>query len=155
MIRIKTKLEGTAELRRLLKALPPEVETKVLQAATRQVGREVEKDFEAVVPRSSEDKRSPKSQQYGHMIDNIRVKAPRGFRGIVVFTKDAFWSQWYEFGNSRQPPRPVFRPTWDNNANRYMGMMLGAIARSLARTARQLAGKYGTARRTLGVRSRK
>lgn len=152
MLRVSTKVEGFEEMHRLLKALPPEVERKVIADAARATSRQVAKDFKEVAPRADDQDRSPASQKYGHMVDNIRVKAVRGRRSFIAYSKDAFWAQWYEFGNARQPPRPVFRPVWDRNVDTYLAKFVAEMSRQLALSARRLAGKYRTARKTLGVK---
>jgi len=62
----------------------------------------------------------------GYLRDNIEVRRVRSVaNGITLFVGASAWKRtpdgskfsdimiWMEYGNSKQPPRPLIRPTWD------------------------------------------
>lgn len=62
----------------------------------------------------------------GMLRDSIKVRRIRSVaNGLTIFVGASAWSKsanggkasdvmiWMEYGNSKQPPRPLIRPTWD------------------------------------------
>ncbi len=139
-------IEGFKEAASILRQLPLNIENRALQATTAAGARAVAKQIKAAAPRSTTD-RSPASKKFGQLFRNIKVapfraaRREKGKRGSVVSTKNAFWAYFYEFGTSRQPPRPFFRQAFNAAAPQAIVAMREALGRAVEREAAKLAAK--------------
>lgn len=129
-----SKVEGFSELIKVLKQLPRQMEHKVLQDAASAGAREAAKHIRAAAPRYKGSRRSPASTRYGPLHKNIRVKAlrrwkPKGIRGARVFTGNAFWGTFLEYGTKHIKAKPWFRPAVMRNKD----AIVQAIGRGLVK----------------------
>lgn len=154
--RKRSQVTGLKECNEVLKRLPERVQKRVLANAVRAGATVVNRAVKAAAPVG--DEKSPASKQYGSIKQNIRVqrlrKVPKTAAGHRVWTKDAFWAMFYEFGTSRQPARPFFRPAWDASLSEAVARIRERLAAGVEREAKKLAGEYKVAKKSLGVRRR-
>lgn len=110
MRNIDTKVGGLENLEKLLKQLPNNVEKRVLQSAVTSAVREGRKEIKKSAPIG--DERSPNSQRYGRLRQNLKIKrlkrVAKNERASRVDTGRAFWALFYELGTRHQPARPFF-----------------------------------------------
>lgn len=131
-MKLEHKVEGFDEFAKLLSQLPPRVEHRVLQKATRETLVDtVLKPLKMAAPRHK-GKRSQASMQYGTLLSNIRVAAVRkkkkGERGAIVSTGRGFWGYIIEKGSRYIPANPWFAPTFRahrRNIEQTLGEKLG------------------------------
>lgn len=113
---IEYKTEGFTELEAMLRALPQNVENRVLQNATIGAMRSIRKDMQAAAPVS--ERQSIASQTYGRLKFNIgaerKRKRRRGSRGAAITTGDAFWAYFLEKGTRYMPAQPFFRRAFES-----------------------------------------
>lgn len=152
---LKFRVEGLSEINQVLKLLPERVQQRTLQNAVNAGARVSLKAIKARAPRH-EGEQSPKSKQYGTIVQNLRVQAMRKLRatarGARIWTRDAFWALFYELGTAHQPARPFMRPGFDESAGEAMAKTRDHLAAGVEKEAAKLAGEYGTAKKSLGVR---
>lgn len=157
MIEVKTSVKGGKELAQAFRALDNALQEKVMLSAARNVAGQVRRDFKAATPVGPRGKdRSPASEKYGSAQENVMARRNRRQKrhqvAMRVFWGAAFWMRFREYGTSHQPPRPIFRPLWDGNLQTYLDRFTKALAMAMQREARKIAGTYGKARRSLGVK---
>lgn len=139
----KKYVTGFGEAALLLKELPSRVENRVLQQATTKAARVIAREVRASAPKG-QGKQSPSSQKYGRLSRNIGVQALRkakrkGQRGSRVWTKNAFWALFLEFGTKFIQPRPWFRPAVDRSKDKATEVLAEELAVGIDREARKLA----------------
>lgn len=141
-------VRGFKEAEKLLQQLPRNVENRVLQAATMAGAREIRKQVKADAPRSK-GKRSPASQTYDRLFKNIKVARlkkyakKKGIRGARVYTGNAFWGMFLEFGTRFIPARPWFRPAVAKAQDAATEKLKEGLGRGIEREAEKLARKNG------------
>ena len=77
-----------------------------------------------------------------HARSSIEVKQGRDRRGFfadVGPTRKGFWLAFYEFGTSKQPPRPFMRPAFDSQAGAALDKFKDILAAGIKRAARKVA----------------
>ena len=127
---IKSKIEGVTEMNRLLLQLPHELSSAVLIAALKEGAEPIRADASSNAPR--------RAGSGPHLADHIVTRALGEIRAteigveadaavIVGPTKDFFWGYFNEFGTSKQPARPWFRPAFDTNEERSLRAILTAL----------------------------
>lgn len=139
----KKYVNGFGEAALLLKELPSRVENRVLQQATTKAARVIAREVRASAPKGKGEQ-SPSSQKYGRLSRNIGVQAlrkakRRGQRGSRVWTKNAFWALFLEFGTKFIQPRPWFRPAVDRSKDKATEVLAEELAIGIDREARKLA----------------
>jgi len=139
----KKYVTGFGEAALLLKELPSRVENRVLQQATTKAARVIAREVRASAPKG-QGKQSPSSQKYGRLSRNIGVQAlrnakRRGQRGSRVWTKNAFWALFLEFGTKFIQPRPWFRPAVERSKDKATEVLAEELAIGIDREARKLA----------------
>lgn len=139
----KKYVTGFGEAALLLKELPSRVENRVLQQATTKAARVIAREVRASAPKGK-GKQSPSSQKYGRLNRNIGVQAlrnakRRGQRGSRVWTKNAFWALFLEFGTKFIQPRPWFRPAVERSKDKATEVLAEELAIGIDREARKLA----------------
>ena len=132
-------IKGFKELDRLLQQLPSRVESRVLQAATQAGARVIAKEVKANAPVGS-GKQSPASKLYKRLSQNIKVQAlknvrAKGRRGSRVFTGQAFWGLFLEFGTRYIAARPWFRPAIDRGVPGAIKKLKESLGRGIEREA--------------------
>lgn len=139
---IKTTLGGARELDRVLKQLPKALRGQVLENAVRAGANVVRKEARARAPRGA-DASHP---SLGRLADNLRVsKDKRGANSVdmLLHTGKAFWGMFLEFGTSKVPARPWFRPALDRMAGAALGKIGERVGKNVEKRAAELAGKFG------------
>jgi HK97 gp10 family phage protein len=134
------KIEGIPGVRRTLKELGPVIEKRVVADATRNVARKTASEIKKAAPRSSASDRSPASIKYGHLRTNIKAQKKRATLYFVNVGR-SFWGRFLEFGTSRMPARPWFRPKWDAIKGQMEAGYVTEIDRQIQRQAEKLAAK--------------
>jgi HK97 gp10 family phage protein len=150
-----SRVEGLSELNKVLQQLPDTVERRVLQNAVNAGGRVILRAVKAVAPRH-QGKQSAASKRYGTIVRNLRLqtlsRVRKGMRGTRVWTKDAFWSVFFERGTKRQPARPFAEPAFEQVAGQAVQAVHDKLLEGVEKEASKLAGSYAGAKRSLGVR---
>ena len=126
-----------------MKQLPQNVENRVLQAATTAGAREMRKAVKAAAPIGTEEQ-SPSSKRYKRLSQNIKVQAlksarQKGRRGARVFTGNAFWGRFLEFGTRHQAARPWFRTAVSSAQGAAADKLKEGLGRGIIREAEKLA----------------
>ena len=135
-------IKGFAEAEKLLRQLPQNVENRVLQAATMAGAREMRKAVKANAPIGTGE-RSPASKQYKRLSQNIKAQAlksvrQKGRRGARVYTGNAFWGLFLEFGTRFISARPWFRPAIIQSQAAAIDKLKQALGRGVEREAKKL-----------------
>lgn len=143
----KKYIHGFDEADKVLREMPKAVEHRVLQRSARAGGNVWRKLLRAAAPRSKGEQ-SAASKQYGRLWKNIKTEVlrkakRRGQRGVRVSTGDGFWAWFYEFGSSRQPARPFFRPTIESSREAVEAALKKELGEGVEREAKKLAAKNG------------
>lgn len=140
------ELSGFKELRTLLKQLPPNIERRALQAATKKAMQGVLPDFRSSAPKH-EDEPSEASKKYGSTVQNLKVSKgkvrKKGRKATVINTGDAFWNWFLEFGTRKIPAGKFswFEKTFDRVKERALAILKTELAAAIEREARKLAKK--------------
>ena len=142
--RITRNIHGFRELDLLLQKLPQRIENKVLQASTTAGARAMAKEVKAAAPVGA-GKQSPASKQYKRLKQNIkvaplRIARQKGRRGSRIYTGNAFWGMFLEFGTRFIAARPWFRPAIERSQGAGIKELREGIARGIDREARKLRG---------------
>lgn len=108
---VEWKFIGGRELKAALAELPKNIERRVTRRALLAGSRLFAKRIRVVLPRGGQT--SPSSKAYGPLHKNVIVRRPRlNGREMTVrvgYHSDGFYGVWLEYGNSRQPPNPIWR----------------------------------------------
>ena len=136
-------VSGFRQLERLLQELPQNIERRVLQAGVMAGAREIRKEVKANAPVGS-GKRSPSSNKFKRLSQNIKAQPLRsakrkGMRGARVFTGNAFWGRFLEFGTRHQAARPWFRPAVSAATGAAADKLKEGLGRGIIREAQKLA----------------
>lgn len=137
----ESRVTGLSDARKLLKQLPINVQKRVMRASVRAGAAVLRTAVRRAAPVGTEP--SPLSKEYGHLKDNIRVvqlkrDVPRDSASFRVDTGNAPQGFWREFGTSRQPARPWFRPAVDSAFERAVNRMKERLAIGIEREAEKL-----------------
>lgn len=134
---------GAKEVSEVLEQLPQGMENRALQAACNAAARRAAKHLKAAAPRNKGKRRSPSSREYGQLYRNIKTspfKAARrrGQRGSRVYTGNAFWGVFLEYGTKNMKAQPWFRPTLERVKDDISKVMLDALIRAMNREIERL-----------------
>lgn len=137
----ESRVTGLADARKLLNQLPINVQKRVLKAATRSGAAVLRVAVRKAAPVS--EVMSKMSRTWGHLRDNVRVvqlkkDVPKDSAMFRVDTGNAPQGYWREFGTSRQPAKPWFRPAVDSAFARAVDRMKERLALGVAREAEKL-----------------
>lgn len=146
----RSRMEGAAELSAALAALGAEVATKIGRQAVRASAVELRDELVEGAPLGPGGKKywrlkngDVRSRDYGHLRDNIRVRAVRSRKQnhIVyeVTTGRAFWGTFLEFGTVSMRPHPWFRPILDRLHNRLFDVQADLLRTGIEKAAKRLA----------------
>ena len=109
--------------------------------ALRQANAEIEKELRDLISEAAEivfreaDSRVPiKSGKARHTLRIEIGEGKRGFYANVVIgngigKEDPFYITFYEFGTSRQPPRPFMRPSLDKSKTKIRKLLVEGLRR--------------------------
>jgi HK97 gp10 family phage protein len=151
-----SQVYGLSDIGKVLEQLPDRIANRLLQTAVSAGARVQLKAIKARAP-LHEGHQSPSSEKYGSILENLSVEPMRvlrntSARGARVTTRNAFWAMFYELGTAHQPARPFMRPGFDESTTEATSTVAGSLITGVEREAAKLAGEYGTAKRSLGVR---
>lgn len=150
-MKVTAKVSGFKELDAVLKELPRTMQKQVLGNAVAAGARAIRKEVKGAIPVGQDP--SPASKKYGSAKSNVRFfrlrRLRRAVAGYRVSMGKAFWMTFYEFGTSRQPARPFFRPAFERASGEAIKAMRDRLAVGLEKAAKQLAGRYGSIRKRL------
>ena len=144
----KTTVRGLKETRALLRKLPDRAQKKVMGGAVRSGATVFKKEVKKNAPVGDEP--SPISKKFGPLKDNIRVVRlkrgiPKTSSSYRVDTGKSPQGFWREFGTSRQPAQPWFRPAvdggWQSAVNKIKERLGAGVAREAAKLGRSLFSK--------------
>jgi HK97 gp10 family phage protein len=154
------RIQGLNEMNEILDQLPARIARQQLQKAVNKGAGVVLKATVAAAPSGwaggSLKQQSAASKKYGALKSNLRVRTMtrirKSGRGAMVWTRDAFWAVFYEFGTAHQPARPFMRPAFDASSAEAVNTMVETLATGLESEAKKLAGEYRVAKKSLGVK---
>lgn len=138
-------LKGFDQVKHRLEAIGEEMATKAGQSAIREAAKTLAAEVKARVPYDEEDRRSPMSERYGHLRDNIRIRKgkPRRAHSVsaLVTIGNAFWGRFLEFGTIKMLARPFFRPAFAASQDKITKELASNLGKALDRIAKRLGGK--------------
>jgi len=147
-MRKRSSIKGFSEAADVMKQLPPRVQNRVLQKGANAAARVFLSAFKAAVPRGKDSPlvRKLKGGQivdYGKWYQNMKVRVmkrlrSRTARGAQVYTGNAFWAMFYEFGTAHEPARPILRTTSDANMEKATLAMRTAIGKGIETEVQRL-----------------
>jgi len=142
-------VRGLAEAQRALKQLPEKLQGRVMIAAVRNAASLLRTEIRKAAPRGQTQ--SDASKRYGRLRQNVRLvrlkRVPKGSAAFRVNTGNAFWGVFYEFGTSRQPARPWFRPAIETASDAALDRLRVRLAEGIAKEAEKLAAAGDRLRR--------
>lgn len=145
----KSQVLGLSQMNKVLQEFAPNIQRRVLQNAVSAGGRVSMNAIKAKAPRH-EGPQSPASKKYGTVVKNLSMRAMSKLRttarGVRIWTKDAFWAQFYELGTSRQPARPFMRPGFDESETEAINAIAGKLYAGIESEAAKAAGYAGVKR---------
>ena len=133
---------------KVLKAMPKRLAERELTNAVRAGARVIRKEVAARAPRGAVTSKA--SEKYGPLHKQIRVSRVKKTRHSVEFeihTGSAFWGKFIEFGTAKIAPRPWMTPAVDTSAPAAMVKIKERLGKGIEKTARELAGKFGSIRK--------
>lgn len=125
------RITGGKELAAKLNRLDDDMRKKIGRAATRDAAKVVRDETELSAP--------PRTTAPVHIADSVKVsvasKESTRFSWVyyVRISRKAFYWTFYEFGTSRQPARPFFRPAFERSKGEALGAMVTTLKRRLKR----------------------
>lgn len=112
--RMKVGIEGSADLKAVLRAVDRETSGTALLVAVDKGGQVLEGAMSSLAPRSA---RGSRGHQPGFLADNIGREVQRltGRKAQVAVApkKEAFYGMFQEIGTSDMAPQPFMRPALD------------------------------------------
>lgn len=158
---VQTRIQGAAQLRRVLEQLPRQMRRRALSPAVRAGAKIVRREALVNLPDSERRDVIVRSKRTTPGAVSVRVGPPRSKPQLM----------WLEFGTGPhtierrgggvlrstltgtvfgtsvqhpgQPPRPFLRPAFDDNRQEILDAMVVALGKSLERQAKRLAGPQG------------
>lgn len=141
---VSLKLHGAKELEAALADLGKQVATRIGRKAVRDSARLLQRAMIEQAPYRPGE-RAGRSGQYGHLRDNLKVKAVKAQKpGLLLYrvtTGDAFWGNFLEFGTVRMAARPWARPTVDAQKGNIVDLQIGTLSLGIERAAKRAARK--------------
>lgn len=133
--RVDFKIEGAAEMERLLKELGPRTASKAGAAALRAGAKPIVKEAKRLVPKDTrqlEKSITTKTERQSSGVDYrsvlIGFRQPRSRIAHLI-----------EFGTSKMPARPFMRPALDGKAKDALDEMGRVLGERIEREARKMA----------------
>lgn len=138
----QSRVTGLSDARAILKKLPQNVQRRVLRQATRAGASVLRLAVRRAAPIG--DQPSALADKFGPLKTNIRVirlkrGIPKDQAEYRVDTGDSPQGFWREFGTSRQPAQPWFRPAVDSAWDKAVARIKERLARGVEREAVKLA----------------
>jgi HK97 gp10 family phage protein len=142
-MKITAKIEGFAEIARLLRELGPQLAAKVGDRAVRRAAKPLVDEMKRLVPvdtgalrrslAAAANRRNKRQSRRG-----VRIGARRPESRIAHLV---------EFGTSHSAAKPFMRPALDSQGNVVIMALREELAKGLAEEATKFANKYRTKRR--------
>jgi len=136
------KLEGFDKMENVLKNLPKNVQNKLLANACQEALKPAALAILDAAP-VSHGERSPSSEKYGHLRDNLRIYKMKfnqnGEKGARIDTGKAFWAFFLELGTRYIAAMPFFQNTFA----RMQDETIEALGNALASDVESEAVKLG------------
>ena len=133
-----TRIEGAAELDKVLKALPKRMGERALVAAVRAGANIIRDEARARVPVGT-----------GRLRDEIVVKRIRTGQASLTMRlgplRSSFYGMFFEFGTSIQAARPFLRPAFDAKVGEALGALGTRLGKRVEAEAKKLAGPLAKA----------
>lgn len=159
---VTIKLTGAAELNKVIKQLPVELQKKVYMQALRKGANIVRDAAKERAPYGTDfEKRSyvkrkrngSATTRFVKLRDEVRItvttKTDISF-ALAVHVGSAYWGMFQEYGTSNMAARPWLRPAFDATADNALNTIGIEMGKGVERTATKLAGslaKSGLLRR--------
>lgn len=142
------KMTGALRLEKVLKALPKKLRERDGLSAVRAGATVVRKSIQAEAPVSGFD-----HGKYGPLKKNIKAtrvaeRQTRTSITVTVHTGKAYWGMFSEFGTYKMPAQPFFAPGLDAAATPALQRITVRLSSGMAKTAKELAGRYGSMRKS-------
>jgi HK97 gp10 family phage protein len=123
--RIRVRVEGNEELRRALNAFPETLRKGALRRGVEEAADEVLGQAEQNVPVDT-------GRLLGGLVAKpVRSRNPTRVAVNVQTGKDTFYGAFLEYGTSRMPARPWFRPALFQAGERAIGRAVAAVKRAM------------------------
>lgn len=131
-----TKIEGAAELEKVLAQLPRQMGVRALFSALRKAANIIRDEAKSRVPVLT-----------GTLKDNIVTKKLPERRSnsatvIVGSNRKAFHAHLIEFGTVKMTPRPFLRPAFDTKKHEALDKIGLELGKNIEREATKLSGKF-------------
>lgn len=150
---ITVRIEGAAEIQKVLDTLPKRIQGKVMVAALRAGGNEIRKDAKARVPIRSEPGPKPlkKGSRRGRLPGFLRAsiivrKVPGADMIEVGSSKRAWYGRLLEFGTRYMSARPWLRPAFDEKGPAALAKIGESLRKNIERIATTAARQIGVKR---------
>lgn len=143
----RTRIEGAAELEKVLKMLPKQITEKVLVSSVRAGANIVKKEMEARAPIGTEiKKRKGRTLPPGTLKKGIKTRRDKKSGASVTIKvgvfKKGFYGQFLEFGTKEISAKPFLRPAWEQTKMEALEKIGQALGKNIQKAAKKLAGSY-------------
>jgi HK97 gp10 family phage protein len=143
---LEYRINGSKETAQVLKMLPGAIRKRVLNTATRAAAREMKKEAERNAPKSGINRqvKFAKNKKYFQKPLHEQIKVTTTQKGqyfttVSVHIGSAFWGRFKEFGTSKMPAEPWFRPAFDNSQQMQLRKLQASMVRGITRESKKLA----------------
>jgi hypothetical protein len=135
------RLDGLADLDRVLTELPKATARNVLLRTLKEQGQPIADDGEANAPKLTGG--LAQSYTVGTKLSRRQKKASKKESMVEVYIGPTAHpkSVQTEFGNAHQAPEPHLRPAWDANVGRVLDGIKNALAEQIDKAIARLARK--------------
>lgn len=134
------KVSGVKELRKKLKALPPEIKLE-LESEMEKGANEVVQMAKRLVPVNTGRLRDSIGWTWGEppkgSIAIAQSRPDPNARVITIFagSETAYWVRWVEFGTVKSQAHPFFFPSWRANAKKVKSRFKRATKKAIEKVA--------------------
>lgn len=150
----KVRVEGLAELRKVLLELPKELHKGPLRSAISAGAKVIQDQAIANAPQDTGTlkraifrTRAPENSSAVQEAAVVGVRSGKKFQakrtkgGGMTANRDAFYWRFLEFGTSKMPARPFMRPAFDSMKERAVEAIRERLAAAIQRAAAKLRRK--------------
>lgn len=141
------RIDGAAELDKVLRQLPIQVAKKELTGAVNAGADIVKKNLQSRAPFRFNPpgpiKRAKGATNPGELRRSIRRRVQKNGEAsvtVAVGIGRAFWGMFQEFGTRFMPARPWFRPAWDESKLAALNKIGIELGKRIEAAAKRLAG---------------
>lgn len=146
-MKTRSDVTGFKELHDLLAQLPDRVQKRVLQKGTNAAARVFLSAYKSAIPHGDKSTRRKLKDgtvvDYGRWYQNMKTRVMRRLRnrtakGSQVYTGNAFWAAFYEYGTRHQPARPILRAAAEAVKDKAALAMRSIILKGIEDEAKKL-----------------